>query len=573
MATTQALTLTQVSQDVANNKSTVHIVWTTTQTGSSYNNVEKTGYYWVSVNGGTETKYTVYSTLPYQSTRTIVDTDIQVTHNASGECTVAVRTEMDTAISAGVIRLTKSLKLNTIPRASTITSAGNVTLGEKCNVKWTPLSASFRYRLRFSIGDWYDDTGMIHPNQTTAYTYTGHIISLDAAEEITNKTTGEMTVYLFTYSDSSGKNQIGSTSSKEITVTVPTSTKPTVSFESVRPVHSLPEAFNGIYVQGYSKVEAKMKADPKYGAGISYYDFTVEGKTYGATNSYTSAPIAGSGEISVVGHAVDTRSYGGYTPAWKINVIPYTKPDVKNVTVQRCDALENPDDYGTYLKIYAKRSYSKVESNGYQKNYCSIRYRYKSENGSYPDQWTTILFGENTNTDDVSVVIGGTLKSDTTYFVQVGVIDTVGNTAHTTVTIPTDKVYCHRDGARRSFTFGGYVNEDNTFKIASDIAFKPMGGIAMINQYDGLDFNALKYYTGYYASSSAPSSTGSLNYPVNKTGVLEVISRMVINKDTGASWGFAWQTYRTYEGEIYTRSYYSDYSGTGWTDWKKIQMA
>ena len=381
-----------------------------------------------------------------------------------------------------------------------------------------------------------------------------------------------MTVYLFTYSDSSGKNQIGSTSSKEITVTVPTSTKPTVSFESVRPVHSLPEAFNGIYVQGYSKVEATMKADPKYGAGISYYDFTVEGKTYGATNSYTSAPIAGSGEISVVGHAVDTRSYGGYTEAFKINVIPYTNPKVQNVMAQRCDTNGNLKDDGTYLKISAKRVYSKVESNGYQKNYCSIRYRYRSEKGSYPDNWTTILIGENTTTDEITTdaLLGGTLAVDTTYFVQVGVQDTVGNMAYTTVTIQTAKVYWHRDGARRSFTFGGYVEEDNTFAIASDIAFKPKGGIAMISLYDSLDFNELIYLTGYYASSSAPGSKGCANYPVNKTGVLEVISRMVQNETTGAWWGFAWQTYRTYEGEIYTRSYYSD---TGWNTWKKIQMA
>ena len=571
MATTQALTLTQVSQSVANNTSKVRILWTTTQTGSSYNNYEKVGYYWVSINGGAETKHTVYSILPLQSTKTLVDTTIEVPHNTSGDCTVSVRTSFATGIAAGTIELEKSLTLDNIPRASTITSVNNATLGDKCSVKWTPNSATFRYKLEFSIGDWYGDTALIHPNQTSAYTYTGYTIPLeDVASKIRVGSTGTMTVTLFTYSDSKATTQTGSPSSKTFTVTVPPSTRPTVSIDSVVPVHSLPSpAFDGLYVQGYSKVQVGMSAETQYGSHIKYYDFTVEGKTYGEDASYTSAHLANSGLISVVGHAVDSRGYGGYDDE-KINVIPYTKPKVQNVTAQRCDADGNPDDSGTYLKISAKRVYSKVESEGVQKNFCSIRYRYKSEKGAY-SSWVTILAADNTSTDEITTeaLLGGTLAIDTTYLVQVGVVDDIGNESYTTSTIPTDKVYCHRDGARRSFTFGGYIEEDNTFAIASDIAFKPNGGIAKISLYDNLNFDELIYLTGYYASSTAPSTAGCTNYPVDKTGVLEVISHMVQNKTTGAWWGFAWQTYRTCDGDIYTRSYYSS---DGWTTWKQVQM-
>ena len=569
MAVTQALNLIQVDQSVANNKSTVRFVWTSSQTGQSHNGFEKVGYYWVSVNGGAETKHTVYSTLPANTVKTIVDTLIEVPHNASGECTVSVRTYMDTAISAGVVELEQTLKLDNIPRASAITSAGNVTLGNNCNVKWTPYSASFRYKLKFSIGNWSYTTGAIHPNQTSAYTYTGYTIPLDAAWQIPSGTTGTMTVTLYTYSDSAATTQTGSTSSKPFTVTVPPSTLPTVSVDSVVPVHSLPSDFDGLYVQGYSKVKAAMTAETQYGSTIQYDDFSVEGKTYGAKDDYTSSFLSGSGEISVVGHAVDSRGYGGYANE-KIYVIPYSQPKVQNVTVQRCDADGNPDDGGTYLKISAKRVYSKVESDGKQKNFCSIRYRYKPQTGAYSD-WVTILATDN-EADEITTapLLDGTLAVDTTYLVQVGVVDSIGNETHTTVTIPTDKVYWHRDGARRSFTFGGYVEEDNTFAIAADIAFKAKGGIAAISLYDFNDFNDLIYKTGYYTSSTAPSAAGCANYPVDKTGVLEVISRMVQNKTTGAWWGFAWQTYRTYDGNIYTRSYYSS---NGWTPWKQVQMA
>lgn len=496
---------------------------------------------------------------------------VTIPHNDNGLKSITISaTGGCPGTSVTSISCSATVSLDTIARASSITSVSDVTLGNKCNVKWTPNSASFWYRLRFSLGDWYGDTAPIHPNQTSAYTYTGYTIPLDVASKIREGTTGTMTVTLYTYSDSHATTQTGSPSTKTFTVTVPLSTLPTVSIVSVEPVHTLPSpAFDGLYVQGCSKVKATMEATTQYGAEIQYYDFTVEGNTYGANDGYTSSYLSGSGEVSVVGHAVDSRGYGGYANE-KINVIPYSLPKVQNVTAQRCDEDGNPDDSGTYLTISAKRVYSKVESDGIQKNFCYIRYRYKPEGGEYSD-WITILAGDKTTTDEISTLalLGGDLAVDTTYLVQVGVVDSIGNKTHTTITIPTDKVYWHRDGARRSFTFGGYVEEDNTFAIASDIAFKAKGGIAMISLYDTLNFDELIYHTGYYAGKAVPESVGCSNFPANKTGLLEVISNMYQDKDTGSWLGFAWQTYRTHDGEIYNRSYYSD---TGWTNWKQVQM-
>lgn len=499
---------------------------------------------------------TVSVTIPHNDNGTK-----SITINATGGCP---------GTSVTSISCSGTVALDNIARASSITSVSDATLGDKCSVKWTPYSASFWYKLKFSIADWSHTTDAIHPNQISAYTYTGYTIPLeDVARTIPNSTTGTMTVTLYTYSDSKATNQQGVPSSKTFTVTVPPSALPTVSFNSVVPVHSLPSAFDGLYVQGYSKVQVEMSAEPQYGTEIQYYDFTVEGKTYGEDENYTSAYLANSGSVSVVGHAVDFRGYGGYAEA-KINVIPYTKPKVQNVTAQRCDSEGNPTDSGTYLKISAKRVYSKVESDGVQKNFCSIRYRYKSEHGAY-GSWEPILAEDNTSTDEITTeaLLEGTLAVDTTYIVQIGVVDDIGNETYTTATIPTDKVYWHRDGARRSFTFGGYVEEDNTFAIASDIVFKAKGGIAPIALYDTYNFDELIYKSGYYPSSTAPSAAGCTGYPVDKTGVLEVVSRMTQNKTAGNWWGFAWQTYRTYDGEIYTRSYYSS---DGWTVWAKIQM-
>ena len=41
-----------------------------------------------------------------------------------------------------------SVTLTTIPRASSITSASNVTLGNACSIGWTPASSSFKYKIK-----------------------------------------------------------------------------------------------------------------------------------------------------------------------------------------------------------------------------------------------------------------------------------------------------------------------------------------------------------------------------------------------------------------------------------------
>ena len=195
MAVSQTLSVTEVSGSVntSANTSKVRILWQSTQTGESWNGYTRTAKYYISINGGAETEYTATYTLPMNSTTTIVDRTISVTHKDDGTATVKVRTWMDTAISAGVVEKTSTINLSTIPRASTITSAQNRALGEACAVTWNPLSSGFTYKLNFSMGGWSHTTGVIRPNKTTAYTYTGYTLPLEAAEQLPNATSGTMT--------------------------------------------------------------------------------------------------------------------------------------------------------------------------------------------------------------------------------------------------------------------------------------------------------------------------------------------------------------------------------------------
>ena len=492
MAVSQTLSLSEVanSQGVSGNTSKVRILWKSTQTGESYNSVTKTAYYWITTPDGKETKYSVSYTLPKGTTKTILDKTITVTHKDDGSGSVKVRTWMDTGISAGEVTLSKSLTLDTIPRAATITSAGDVTLGNKCSVKWTPASKSFRYKLEFILGVWSYKTPAIHPNQTSAYTYSGYTIPLEAAQQLMYEATGTMTVKLYTYSDSDATKQIGSASSKTFTVTVPdtSGTRPSVTMV-LSPVGSLGVAFDGLYIQGKTKVKADLTAVAKYDASVMSTYFKVDGVTYDLGDDFTSDNLSKYGNFTVYGYAEDSRGYTG-SASKKITVISYAKPQIQaasgesDVVAARCDANGNLIDSGTYLKIKAKRSYSPVKSGEVQHNFCKIRYRYKHENATSYSSWTTILAGDSLDSDEIITgpMLGGVLAVDSTYLVQVQAIDDVGEYGRTTITIPNDKVYMHRDKVRRSLSIGKYIEDDNTVDIAADIDVKIRGELEVIGK-------------------------------------------------------------------------------------------
>ena len=354
----------------------------------------------------------------------------------------------------------QTISLTTIPRASTITSAANVNLGSNCSVTWTPMSASFRYKLKFSIGSWSNTTGAIHPNTTTAYTYTGYTLPLDVAKQVLTRS-GTMTVTLSTYSDSGATAQVGAVSSKTFTVTVPENdaTRPAVSM-SLSPTSSLKAPFNSLYIQGHSKVKATLGFDTKFNATVADSNITVEGATY--TSPYESAILTQTGKQSVKGLVKDSRGYYG-TIYKEIDVIPYSKPYVRaksgetDIIAARCDASSNYSDSGTYLKIKAKVVYEKVISNGTQNNFAKIKFRYRKEGGAFSD-WQTILDCKTQNSDEVitAPLLNGGLDVKSNYQVQIIASDELYDSVTVTIAVPSDNVYMDRPAGGKSMGLGGY---------------------------------------------------------------------------------------------------------------------
>ncbi len=409
-----------------------------------------------------------------------------IAHNSDGSKSIAIAGSVTapsgTSLGGHVSSGSGTATFDTIPRASSIDSltcatryfTGNMTF------QYSPKSTSFynRCNIALNINGTYTPVRTLNLGKKPASRQTETVVLSDAElatiyNKLPKTDEGTLRFTFRTYSDSGYSTQVGDPDDKEITLFIPddTTTKPTATV-TVSPVSSMPAPFNALYLAGRSKVAVTFaNGAGKYNATITGYNMSVGGLLYGSP--YTSGYLSIEGNENVTARVTDSR---GFTREYvtAITVIPYSTPKIKNVVAERCDKNGNVSLSGTYLKITAKREYSKVVSGGVQKNFCKIRYRYKLNNAASYSSWETILEGSSLTSDTIvtGALLGGALSAQSTYLVQVQAIDDVGEQGYTTITIPTERVYWHRDGARRSLGFGEYVEEDNTFSIAGDITFK-----------------------------------------------------------------------------------------------------
>lgn len=162
----------------------------------------------------------------------------------------------------------------------------------------------------------------------------------------------------------------------------------------------------------------------------------------------------------------------------KIVSLPgYSAPQIKNLSVYRCNATGNADDSGTYFKISAERKY--CSTGEFSDNRCQIRYCYRQlPSGSY-SEWTTILDANNLETNRVTTgPLVGTLSADESYEVIVGVADTVGSELHTSAVVASSGAFLHKDGEMNSIAIGEVVNERNTVSVAEKLSVKVKGSMS-----------------------------------------------------------------------------------------------
>lgn len=325
---------------------------------------------------------------------------------------------------ASLTASTTTVALPTIPRASSITSAGNVTLGNACSVKWTPASSSFKYKLTFTLGSWSTTTGFISPATTNAYTYTGYNIPGTSTMYalIPNSPTGTMSVTLTTY-NSSG-SQIGSTSAaKTFTVTVPSTIKPSVGTITLNPAD-----INGqnILVQGKNKLTVSVSGCAAgSGSSIKSYSFSGPGISYTGTSTSTtsSSNISQSGSLTYTVTVTDARGRSTSKTA-AITCYEYTAPYFTSFNAYRVASSSSTttNNSGTYVRCSYGVSYSSVGNT----NSATVKILYKTGNGS----WKSATASSN------SLHVLSSMSLDSTYTIYATITDQYsGSASSATITV------------------------------------------------------------------------------------------------------------------------------------------
>lgn len=481
--------------DPTNNRSTVTAALYYKRNNTGFT-TSGTGTFTITING---VKASANKTLTITNAAWVlaVENTVTVNHNSDGTKSVGISATgsiPDTSLSSTAVNGT--VKLETIARASTIDSLSCETkyFTGKMTYKYTPKSASHYNRcvVALNLDGSFTQVKVISLGQQSAAQKTATVtLSEDELAIIYKKlpstTQGVLRFTFRTYSDSGYSTQVGDAGYKEISLSIPntTDTQPTATV-TLSPVSSLSSPFNTLYIKGRSKIDVNFTdAAGKYGASVVSYQVSCLGKTYGSP--YTTEYITEDGDVTVTATLKDSRGFSRtYTKV--VTFLPYANPRIipasgeSEIVCARCDSSGNLSDSGTYLKIKAKRSYSKVVASGSQKNFCSIRYRYKSEDGSY-SSWTTIL-ATNATSDEVSTgaLLSGALALTKSYVVQVGVVDTLGEEYATTANIPTDKVYMHRAGHINSLGLGMYVEDENTVDVAEDLTVRIRGKVSFAGE-------------------------------------------------------------------------------------------
>lgn len=469
MSVTQSLTLTQSSQNVANNTSAVRILWTSTQAGQSFNNYTRTAKYYVSVNGGAEVEYGVSYTLPKGTTKTILDVTLTVNHKADGTGSIKVRTWMDTDISQGVIEQNKTLTLTTIPRATTPTlSATTADMGSQVTITLPRASSSFTHDLAYSFN------GGSYTNMVTGVATSYKWTIPDFSAQIPNGVSGQVTIRCIT---KSGSTTIG-TKTVSLTARLPSNVIPDVtSITITEAVSGIAEQF-GAYVQNKSRLSVVVKSGGSGGSTITNVQTTIMGKKYTGA-SITSDVLTVSGTVTVSVQVTDSR--GRTSPVWtqNVTVLAYSEPRIHDFDAYRVDETGNADTSGDYLALRYK--YEAPAMDGGNVVTKSIEYKAASSSG-----FTSLVSSTDKTSEDVlERPTSPTFPTDNSYVLRLTVTDYFGASAFREVEVPTGDVILDINATGKGIAFRK-VSERNGVEMGTDV----------FDEYGQVIANGMARYTG-----------------------------------------------------------------------------
>lgn len=433
----------QNSQNIANNTSNVTVKVRIKRTNTGYTTYGS-GTIYCKINGTTYSASISSSQKITSTAITLFTKTLTISHNSDGTKSLTMSAWIShSKFSSNEQSYTQTL--TTIPRTSSFTlSASSLDAGKTLNININRASSSFVHHVFYSFGN-YKET--ISLNATTSASYT---IPLEHLNAIPNATSGTGTISVDTYVNN---NYIGSTS-KNFTVNVPSNVIPTLTSLTSQVVANGADVSYG-YVKGKSKAKLTINgATGKYGSTIKSYSISGGGFS-SSSSSFTTGGLTSAGNITFTATVTDSRGRKSSAKTVTISVLDYNNPTIDNFSVIRCNSNGTANEDGTYLKVYAKYSYTNLNN----KNKLSSNIKYKKSSSS---SWTnagSIQSGS-------SLIIGNnTITTNSAYNIALTISDSLVE-IEKVVDVPTAFVTLDFRKGGKGIAIGKMSERDNLFEVA-----------------------------------------------------------------------------------------------------------
>lgn len=485
---------------------TLQVKKSTASSGTTYG----TGAWTVLINGTTYNFSATVSIPPNNTYVTIYTKTVTgIPHNADGTKSVLLGWTggiSGTSYTATNIPNT-TVNLDTIPRASTVTSFGftNGYIDQGIDITISSKVSTYYHDIHLYL----PDTSGHGVNLTTSTVGrkaggTHHIdFTTGQLQDIYNymstTTSSQFTVYVKTYTTATGTVEIGDWQTKAAIGNIHPNVKPNIS--SLTAVSSVTAGtFANLYVQGKTTVKLTCSATMGSGATVSSYVFSGPNLSANSTsNTATSGTITSSGRLTYTVTVTDSRGRKA-SATTQIDVHPYAQPSFKSALVNRSNSAGTLDSSGTYAKYTVEGSYSSVGG----KNTQTITMAHSSNNGSTYSSETTIRSATNTNAVISGVYGAGALSATSSYKIKFTITDGYGATATSILTLSTVSRAINIKSDNNGIAFGK-IAEGNGVETSWDITFKGSGQKSLI--FDSGSSSAWKTYL-YQGNTSSSTVCG-----------------------------------------------------------------
>jgi hypothetical protein len=461
------------TQNIAENYSMVTATLTYSRTNSGYT----TSGTWsgsITINGTTTTATSSGQIYITQNSNTrAMSATVKVPHNADGSKSVTIScTGAIPAASLSSTTCSATVTLDSIPRQANITSSPNFTDLDNPTVYYNNPAGNAVTDLKACIsftGARDDIAYRDIPKTGTYYTF-----MLTEAERniLRNNTTSGSRNVIFYVRTIIGSKTYYSTDTKTFTVKETNNTRPSVTMTATLNNGSLPSKFDGLYIQGKSRLDVSISAQGKYLASITSYYANIGGEVYNS-QSFLSNVLQKEGKVEVTGYAKDSRQFTG-SDKQEIEVIQYSKPLVIPLGSETAIYCYRSDGNGTRIGnstsvwIKAKRSYYSLSG----KNQCALQWRKKLVTEAWNDEdheWKDLI----PKTDATTTEYNALLPSEvfdlrTSYSVQIRAIDDIGEYDIKNFEIPTQDVALHLGKGGKNVSVGTYCDYSQDYTFYSD---------------------------------------------------------------------------------------------------------